>query len=181
MERLPMHRAREILRLRWVLDLGVRQAAASAGVGRSVVSKTTVRALAAGLDWAAVEALSDTDLDRRLYGRPSAPTKGRAEPDLCTMHTELRRTGVTLELLHLEYLKEHPGGYRYTAYCVATAPGRSASTCGCARCMWRARRRSSTTRERGRASSTPPRVSASTWSCLSVCSVRRVLPLWKLR
>ena len=31
MERLPMHKIREILRLRWVLGLGVRQAAASAG------------------------------------------------------------------------------------------------------------------------------------------------------
>jgi len=29
---------------------------------------------------------------------------------------ELRRPGVTLELLHLEYLQEHPDGYRYTAY-----------------------------------------------------------------
>jgi transposase len=117
MERLPMYKAREILRLRWVLGLGVRQAAASAGIGRSVVSKTTVRAETAGLDWAAVEALSDTELERRLYGAPCAPTKGRAEPDPLYIHTELRRPGVTLELLHLEYLREHPEGYRYTAYC----------------------------------------------------------------
>jgi hypothetical protein len=33
------------------------------------------------------------------------------------MHAELRRAGVTLELLHLEYLREHPDGYRYTAFC----------------------------------------------------------------
>jgi transposase len=33
------------------------------------------------------------------------------------MHTELRRPGVTLELLHLEYLGDHPEGYRYTAFC----------------------------------------------------------------
>lgn len=117
MERLPMHRAREILRLRWVLGLGVRQVASSAGVGRSVVSKTAARAQAAGLDWVALEALSDTELDHRLYGPPCAPTKGRAEPDPLYMHTELRRPGVTLELLHLEYLRAHPDGYRYTAYC----------------------------------------------------------------
>src|ERR1700759_513623 len=44
-----------------------------------------------------------------------APT--RAEPDPVYMHTELRRPGVTLELLHLEYLQLQPDGYRYTAYC----------------------------------------------------------------
>jgi transposase len=117
MERLPMHRVREILRLRWVLGLGVRQAAASVGIGRSVVSKTTLRAEAAGLSWTAVEALSDPALEEMLYGPPRPPSKGRAEPDLLYVHTELRRPGVTLELLHLEYLREHPEGYRYTAYC----------------------------------------------------------------
>jgi transposase len=33
------------------------------------------------------------------------------------MPTELRRPGVTLELLHLEYLAAHPDGYRYSAFC----------------------------------------------------------------
>jgi transposase len=112
-----MNRIREILRLRWVLGLGVRQAAASTGVGRSVVSKTVARAAHAGLDWSAVEQLSDTELERRLYGAPCAPVTGRAEPDPVYMHTELRRPGVTLELLHLEYIEAHPDGYRYTAFC----------------------------------------------------------------
>jgi transposase len=117
MERLPMHRVREILRLRWELGLGVRQAASAAGVGRSVVSKTSTRAERAGLSWAAVEALSDTELERKLYGEPQRSAACRAEPDAVYIHTELRRPGVTLELLHLEYLQAHPEGYRYTAYC----------------------------------------------------------------
>jgi hypothetical protein len=48
MERLPMHCVREILRLRWVPKLGVRQAASAAGVGRSVVSKASVEPNALG-------------------------------------------------------------------------------------------------------------------------------------
>lgn len=107
MERLPMHRVRKILRLRWVLGLGVRQAAASAGIGRSAVSKTTLRAEAAGLSWSTVEGLSDQSLEDLLCGPPRPPSKGRAEPDLLYVHTELRRPGVRLELLHLEYLREH--------------------------------------------------------------------------
>jgi transposase len=31
--------------------------------------------------------------------------------------TERRRVGVTLELLHLEYLERQPDGYRYTQFC----------------------------------------------------------------
>lgn len=112
-----MHKIREILRLRWVLGLGVRQAAASADVGRSVVSKTANRAERAGLDWAAVERLSDAELECKLYGAPCAPKTSRAEPDPVYIHTELRRPGVTLELLHLEYIESFPKGYRYTAYC----------------------------------------------------------------
>lgn len=73
MERLPMHKIREILRLRWVLGLGVRQAAASADVGRSVVSKPATRAERAGLDRAAVEKLSDNS------GRPDQQKPGGAE------------------------------------------------------------------------------------------------------
>jgi len=117
MERVPMRRVREILRLRWQLELGVRQTARAVGVGRSVVSKTTSRATAAGLGWEAVEALDDDLLERRLYGGGAAQDGGRPEPDVVHIHTELKRKGVTLELLHLEYLEAHPDGYRYTAFC----------------------------------------------------------------
>jgi transposase len=38
-------------------------------------------------------------------------------PDFAYLHTELHRPGVTLQLLHLEYLEKHPGGYGYTQFC----------------------------------------------------------------
>ena len=41
----------------------------------------------------------------------------RAEPDPVWIPTELRRKEVTLELLHLEYLADHPDGFRYSAFC----------------------------------------------------------------
>jgi len=37
-------------------------------------------------------------LERRLYCRP--------EPDGAALHAERRKPGVTLELLHLEYLEQ---------------------------------------------------------------------------
>jgi len=117
MERLPMRRLREILRLRWALRLSVRQTAQSVGVGRSVVSKTTTRAELARLGLEELAELDDEALERRLYGERKPRGGPRPEPDPVWMHTELKRKGVTLELLHLEYLQEHPGGYRYTAFC----------------------------------------------------------------
>jgi transposase len=75
------------------------------------------RALKEGLDWATVEGMDEATLELRLYGAPVAPNTERARPDPVYLHKELKRTGVTLELLHLEYLEEHPNGLRYTAFC----------------------------------------------------------------
>ena len=50
-------------------------------------------------------------------GRGSRRTTLRPLPDAAALHVELRRPGVTLQLLHLEYLERHPDGYRYTKFC----------------------------------------------------------------
>jgi transposase len=115
-----MSKVREILRLRWALKRSVREASRAAAVSVGVVSNTERRATRAGLNWTTVESLDDAALDRRLYGGPKhARGTSRVLPDGAWMHAELRRAGVTLELLHLEYLREHPDGYRYTAFCDA--------------------------------------------------------------
>ena len=118
-ERMAMRKIREVLRLRWQVRLTVREAARALGVSLGVVSKMGARATTAGLTWELVEGLDDAALEERLYGRPVALTAERARPDPVYLHTELRRAGVTLELLHLEYLEQHPEGLRYTAFCDA--------------------------------------------------------------
>ncbi len=116
-ERLEMNTIREILRLRWKQELSVRETAASVGRSVGVVQKVSAQAQEAGLDWTAIEALDDAALEGRMYRRAAAPTNERPRPDPIYIHKELRRTGVTLELLHLEYLEEHPDGLKYTAFC----------------------------------------------------------------
>jgi transposase len=81
-----------------------------------VVSATLERAQRAGLDAAGLGALSDAELEARLYPRAANPTPRRL-PDFAYIHTERQRRGVTLQLLHLEYLEEEPAGYRYTQFC----------------------------------------------------------------
>jgi transposase len=48
---------------------------------------------------------------------PGPPQAVRPLPDGAWIHTELRKPGVTLQLLHLEYIEQHPAGYRYAQFC----------------------------------------------------------------
>lgn len=113
-----MSKTKEILRIRWDLGLGVREASRATGASTGAVSETVSRARAAGLTWEIVDALDEQALEGLLYGvATSSRSSERAEPDPAWIHREMRRPGVTLELLHLEYLQANPEGYRYTAFC----------------------------------------------------------------
>lgn len=116
-ERLSMRHVREILRLKWVVGLSHREVARSVGLSAGAVGGTISRAKAAALSWDEVAALDEDALEQRLYGPRLPSTAERPMPDWAYVHTERRRIGVTLELLHLEYLERHPDGYRYTAFC----------------------------------------------------------------
>jgi hypothetical protein len=106
-ERLSMRKTREILREKWEVRLSHRQVMRSLGVSLGMVSNTMARAQAAGLrTWAEVEALTDEELEERLYGPVRAAATGeRPRPDPVWIHTERQKPGVTLELLHMEYLE----------------------------------------------------------------------------
>lgn len=118
MERLAMNKTREILRLRWTQERTVRETALATGASTGVVSRTESRARRARLSWEDTEKLDDTELERRLYGGSKGRSASqRPRPDPAQMNVELKKPGVTLELLHLEYLEEHPeDGLRYTAF-----------------------------------------------------------------
>jgi transposase len=112
-----MRKVKEILRQKLELRRSNRDIAASVGKSAGVVSTTLTRATAAGLDWATANALSDDELEAQLYGQRPSCRSNRPLPDAAQIHLELRRTGVTLELLHLEYLERNPDGFKYTKFC----------------------------------------------------------------
>jgi len=117
-ERLSMRQIREILRQKWVLGRPHREVAESLRIGLGTVSVVLEKATQAGLDWPTVQTLTEEALEARLYPRPGpAVPAGAPRPDCAYIHRERRKPGVTLELLHLEYLEHHPDGYRYTQYC----------------------------------------------------------------
>jgi len=113
-----MRQIREVLRQKWGLGLSHRAVARSLGLGLGTISSVLARAQGTGLDWRQVQTLPDDVLESRLYGRPEvAGQRQRPAPDGAWIHAERRKPGVTLELLHLEYLERHPDGYRYTQFC----------------------------------------------------------------
>jgi transposase len=51
----------------------------------------------------------------------------RPQPDWPTIHRELRRPGVTLQLIWEEHRAQHPAGYGYSRFCdISIGLGRSA-------------------------------------------------------
>ena len=49
--------------------------------------------------------------------RRAAPAHGRVRPDCAYIYRELKRAGVTLQLLWEEYAQVHPNVYRRTQFC----------------------------------------------------------------
>ena len=112
-----MRKVKEILRLRWGLGLGVRQIARSCSVSHSTVSEVLTRAEAVGLSWPLPEGLDEAALEAMLYPALAQTRGGKAMPDMEHIHRELRREGVTLQLLWEEYREAHPDGYQRSQYC----------------------------------------------------------------
>lgn len=116
--RIAMRKVRDILRLAWGQGLSHRQVGRSLDIPFTTVADHVRRAREAGLSWPLPEDLDDTALEARLFKKePAPPTETRPVPDWNTVHAELRRKGVTLMLLWLEYKEEHPDGWGYSRFC----------------------------------------------------------------
>jgi transposase len=112
-----MRQLREILRLRYEVGLPHRAIARACSIGLGTVARYLERAEDAGITWPLPEDLDETALDARLFRRPFARDVVRRDPDFAWVHRELRRPGVTLQLLWHEYVETHPDGYRYSQFC----------------------------------------------------------------
>lgn len=112
-----MRKVKEILRLRWGLGLSIRQIARSCSVSHSTVSELLCRAEKAGLSWPLPAEMDEAALEAKLYRVPSHVKGKKPLPDMEYIHKELRRKGVTLQLLWEEYKQAHPDGYQRSQFC----------------------------------------------------------------
>ena len=116
-QRLPMRKIRDVLRLS-AAGLSKRQIAVSLGIGPTAAGACLRRARESGIGWPLPDDLDDAVLERRLYPVPTTTAKDwRSLPDWPAIHRELRRKGVTLQLVWEEYRAAHPDGYGRSWFC----------------------------------------------------------------
>jgi transposase len=95
-----------------------RKIAAALGVSATAAGECIRRARRAGLTWPLPDELTDEALERRLFPPPAVAAKDRRpQPNWAAVHRELRRPGVTLQLLWEEYRAVQPDGYGISRYC----------------------------------------------------------------
>lgn len=119
-----MRKIREVLRLKFESGRSHRQIAASCQIGLGTISDYVQRARGSGLAWQELQSLTDAELEARLFRqRQYPPATDRAPLDCEWIHQELRRTGVTLQLLWTEYIDAARARqstlepYQYSQFC----------------------------------------------------------------
>ncbi len=116
---LAMRQIKDILRLRHDAGLSFREIARCLNISVGVVSKYLQLATAAGITWPPPDDLDEDALAQKLQPPPPANLSTIPLPNFAEIHQELRRKGVTLQLLWEEYAgadsDEH---YSYSHFCV---------------------------------------------------------------
>lgn len=113
--RLTMRMIRELLRLHHSCGASQNRISKALGCARSTVSEYLKRSQEAGLSWPLPSELDEEQLEKLLF--PMPPDTVRPQPDCNYIHQELKKKGVTLELLWQEYKELHPDGYQSTQFC----------------------------------------------------------------
>lgn len=114
-----MRKIKEILRYRHEAGMSYRAIAQALGIGYGTVVDYLTRAEHAQLNWPLPVELDERDLGRLLFPTQSRRGQRRfTEPDFPVIHRELRRKGMTKQLLWQEYREQHPDdGYSYAQFC----------------------------------------------------------------
>ncbi len=116
--RSAMRKIREVLRLTLAEGLSRRQVGTALHLPPTTVADAVARARRAGLGWPLPEGMDDAALEACLFRSAALPpAASRPLPDWAVIHRELRRKGVTLQLLWMEYKAVAPTGYQYSQFC----------------------------------------------------------------
>ncbi len=113
-----MRKVLDVLRLVHDQGRSQREIARSLALSQSTVSEYLRRFRESDLPWPIPAELDEAAIEARLFQQPALPeTSSRPLPDWPTVHREMKRKGVTLQLLWLEYKQGAPDGYQYTQFC----------------------------------------------------------------
>jgi transposase len=114
-----MRKIVEVLRLKFEAGLSHERIAAATRVSKGAVTKYVRRAQEAGVAWPLPAQMDEAQLEELLFPHARPLVERYAAPDFAHIHQELKRKGVTLQLLWEEYVAAHPGpAYRYSQFCL---------------------------------------------------------------
>ena len=117
--RISMKNIREIMRLHELSKLSQRQISHALGMSRPVINGYIVKIQTAGLTFNDIEKMPDDTLLSILQGNKTTDNKRleTLQNKFLYFTKELKRVGVTRQILWEEYIEENPGGYSYTQFC----------------------------------------------------------------
>ena len=117
-ENISMRKITEILRLRYQLCLSFRQIAQSLNISIGTVSNYIKQAEIANINWPLPVGMDETELQRLMVNQTAGCQPHFRTPDFPYIHSELKRKGVTLQLLWEEYVSADPAtAYKQTQFC----------------------------------------------------------------
>jgi transposase len=114
--RVTVRKAKEMLRLNFDKGLSNRAIAGACNVSPTTVGEYLERASEAELDSAKLAVMNDDALSKILYSGKIEQNGLKQMPDMNTLHKELKKKGVTLQLLWEEYKASNPDGYERTQF-----------------------------------------------------------------
>ena len=119
MQRISMNKIREIIRLNEQCNLSQRAIARALNISRPIIKEYINKINSSGLDYAKIKDIDDDTLLQIVEGtrRSSSDRYTLLRLKFEYFLKELKRTGVTLELLWQEYRTEHSDGYGYSQFC----------------------------------------------------------------
>lgn len=110
--RIAMRKIHEVCRLRLKLGLGVNQIAGACNISTSTASEYVSKIDALTLSYEDLSSLDEDEAYKLLFPDVTKKTDGdKPTPDFEYLARELKKKGVTLQLLYEEYRRDHPDGY----------------------------------------------------------------------
>ena len=118
-KRICMRKVRELLMLCYEKNYSARQAAKAIGIGKTSATEYLAGFKASGLTYCSISGMSDSELLNCINHKKYAenPRYSELSKQFGYIESELKRTGVTLQLLWEEYKSDRSDYYGYSQFC----------------------------------------------------------------
>lgn len=118
-KRVEMRKIRELLKLKFEQNVSARQSAKNVGIGKTAASQYISGFKSSGLEITQIAALSDTNLLQVINNKKESENYRykHLSDQFPHFEKELKRNGVTLQLLWIEYADSNSDSYGYSQFC----------------------------------------------------------------